>query len=187
MKFAEKAYSIFERSVADYHIDDDVDAATRQPYAAESIEGVLYAKNRSFVSVSRRNVSDRKLQARSVQVWDGEYQLSPDLYLVESNVDLDAYIRLHGGRIRQDDPVFLRGGYLLVQFEIRSLRDGQTHLSYANPGNSSRGYCNMWRLQGFMYEQRDRGGAVFTFEDGDCLLFDTGNSLYSDYESWGTH
>ena len=46
MKFAEKAYSIFERSVADYPIDDDVDAATRQPYAAESIEGVLYAKNR---------------------------------------------------------------------------------------------------------------------------------------------
>ncbi len=46
MKFAEKAYSIFERSVADYHIDDDVDAPTRQPYEASSIEGVLYAKNR---------------------------------------------------------------------------------------------------------------------------------------------
>ncbi len=46
MKFAEKSYKIFERSVADYHIDDDVDAPTRQPYAPESIEGVLYAKNR---------------------------------------------------------------------------------------------------------------------------------------------
>ncbi|MDE5662266.1 MAG: DUF4254 domain-containing protein [Muribaculaceae bacterium] len=46
MKFAEKSYSIFERSVADYHIDDDVDAATRQPFDAASIEGVLYAKNR---------------------------------------------------------------------------------------------------------------------------------------------
>lgn len=46
MKFAEKAYSIFEQSVSDYHIDDDVDAATRQPYDAASIEGVLYAKNR---------------------------------------------------------------------------------------------------------------------------------------------
>ncbi len=44
MKFAEKSYKIFEQSVADYHIDDDVDAATRQPYAPESIEGVLYAK-----------------------------------------------------------------------------------------------------------------------------------------------
>lgn len=46
MKFAEKAYKIFEQSVADYHIDDDVDAPTRQPYAVESIDGVLYAKNR---------------------------------------------------------------------------------------------------------------------------------------------
>ena len=46
MKFAEKSYRIFEQSVADYHIDDDVDAPTRQPYAPESIEGVLYAKNR---------------------------------------------------------------------------------------------------------------------------------------------
>lgn len=46
MKFAEKSYKIFEQSVADYHIDDDVDAPTRQPYAPESIEGVLYAKNR---------------------------------------------------------------------------------------------------------------------------------------------
>ncbi len=46
MNFAEKSNGIFEQSVADYHIDDDVDAATRQPYAPESIEGILYAKNR---------------------------------------------------------------------------------------------------------------------------------------------
>jgi len=46
MKFAEKSYKIFEQSVADYHLDDDVDAPTRQPYAPDSIEGVLYAKNR---------------------------------------------------------------------------------------------------------------------------------------------
>ncbi len=46
MNFAEKSYGIFEQSVADYHIDDDVHAATRQPYAPESIEGILYAKNR---------------------------------------------------------------------------------------------------------------------------------------------
>lgn len=46
MKFAQKSYSIFEQSVADYHIDDDVDAASRQPYAEGSVEAVLYAKNR---------------------------------------------------------------------------------------------------------------------------------------------
>ena len=29
MKFAENSYKIFEQSVADYHIDDDVDAKSR--------------------------------------------------------------------------------------------------------------------------------------------------------------
>lgn len=46
MTFTEKAYKIFEQSVADYHIDDDVDAVSRQPYDPESIDGILYAKNR---------------------------------------------------------------------------------------------------------------------------------------------
>lgn len=46
MNFAEKSYKIFEQSVVDYHIDDDVDALSRNPYSPESIEGVLYAKNR---------------------------------------------------------------------------------------------------------------------------------------------
>lgn len=46
MTFTEKAYKIFEQSVDDYHIDDDVDAASRQPYDVESIDGILYAKNR---------------------------------------------------------------------------------------------------------------------------------------------
>lgn len=46
MTSAEKSYSIFEQATADYHIDDDVDAASRQPYAEGTIENVLYAKNR---------------------------------------------------------------------------------------------------------------------------------------------
>lgn len=147
----------------------------------------LGSENRSFVSVGNRNVSDAALRARSVQIWDGEYQLSPDLYLADADVDLDAYIRLHGGRIRRSDPVFLRDGYLLVRFEVRSFRGEAAHLSYANAKNSARGYCNMWRMQGFLYDRTDGAGNVFSFVDGDCLLFDTKYSLHSDYESWGTH
>ncbi len=46
MKFAEKSYSIFEQATRDYHVDDDVDAPSRQPYDPATVEGVLYAKNR---------------------------------------------------------------------------------------------------------------------------------------------
>ncbi len=46
MDFADKCYRIFEQSVSDYHLDDDVDAPSRQPYAEGTIENILYAKNR---------------------------------------------------------------------------------------------------------------------------------------------
>lgn len=151
---------------------------------------VLRASDRSFLSVETRNVTDPLLRAQSVQVWNGVYQLSPDLRLVDAGIDLDGYIRQRGGRIGQRDPVFLRDGYLLVQFEVRTYpaSASQTgHLSYANVKNSRRGYCNMWQLQGFLYDRTDCFGNHFAFQDGDCLLFDTKYSLHSDYESWGTH
>ena len=151
---------------------------------------VMTAADRSYLPVEKRNVSDPELRAQSVQLWDGEYQLSPDLRLVDAGIDLDSYIRQHGGRIGQRDPVFLRDGYLLVQFEVRTYPADSPktgHLSYANTENSAAGYCNMWRLQGFSYDRTDCFGNHFMFEDGDCMLFDTKYSLHSDYESWGTH
>lgn len=148
---------------------------------------VLTAENRSYLPVTARNVKDALLQAQSVQVWSGDYRLSSDLLAVDASVDLDAYIRAHGGRLRADDRVFLQNGYLLVRFSITSYRDGVRHLSYCNTANAARGYCNMWELQGFVPERTDATGARFTFLDGDCLLFDMKYDLHSDYESWGTH
>ncbi|MCH5220348.1 MAG: DUF4254 domain-containing protein [Muribaculaceae bacterium] len=46
MTFAENCYAIFEKATADYHIDDNVDALSRNPYAEDTLEHVLYAKNR---------------------------------------------------------------------------------------------------------------------------------------------
>lgn len=162
----------------------------RKDLSEVSVPLVLTALHRSYLPVETRNVSDPVLRSQSVQVWDGAYQLSPDLYLVDADIDLNSYIRNRGGRIGQRDPVFLRDGYLLVQFEVRSYPANYAktgHLSYANTVNSARGYCNMWRLQGFSYDRMDCFGNRFVFADGDCLLFDTKYSLHSDYESWGTH
>jgi hypothetical protein len=148
---------------------------------------ILTAENRTFLPVETKNVTDAAIRAASVQVWQGTYQLSADLCLVDASVDLDAYIRQKGGRISQRDSIFLQGGYLLVNFEIRSYGAGSPKLSYANLANESQGYCNMWRLQGFSYERTDCFGNRFSFSDGDCLLFDRIYSLHRDYESWGTH
>ena len=45
MQFTTVAYSIFERSILDYHRKDDVDTDIQNPYSEKSIEYYLYLKN----------------------------------------------------------------------------------------------------------------------------------------------
>lgn len=42
---AKEAYKIFEESVIDYHLHDDVDFPIQNPYPEGSVEATLYAKN----------------------------------------------------------------------------------------------------------------------------------------------
>ena len=45
MQFTEFAFPIFEKSIEDYHKQDDVDATIQNPYPEKSIEYYLYLKN----------------------------------------------------------------------------------------------------------------------------------------------
>lgn len=45
MDFADKSFRIFEQSTLDYHKTDNVDAKRPEPYAEDTIEHTLYAKN----------------------------------------------------------------------------------------------------------------------------------------------
>ncbi len=43
--FSKFAYTIFEKSIADYHVYDDVNQAVNNPYPKDKIEHLLYLKN----------------------------------------------------------------------------------------------------------------------------------------------
>lgn len=43
--FSKFAYSIFEQSIKDYHVYDNVDQAINNPYPKDKIEHLLYFKN----------------------------------------------------------------------------------------------------------------------------------------------
>jgi hypothetical protein len=45
MLSADQCYSVFQRSIDDYHKTDDVDSPLKNPYPAESFEALLYTKN----------------------------------------------------------------------------------------------------------------------------------------------
>lgn len=45
MLSAESCYQIFQRSIDDYHVNDDVDTPLKSPFATNTFEGLLYHKN----------------------------------------------------------------------------------------------------------------------------------------------
>jgi hypothetical protein len=45
MSFSEKANTIFRQATVDYHIADNVDVTTANPYPNDSVEHILYEKN----------------------------------------------------------------------------------------------------------------------------------------------
>lgn len=45
MKFIENAWKIFNESINDYHVKDDVYATLNNPYASDSLDHLLYRKN----------------------------------------------------------------------------------------------------------------------------------------------
>ena len=45
MNFTETAWKVFNESIADYHVNDNVETQVKNPYSKESLEHLLYAKN----------------------------------------------------------------------------------------------------------------------------------------------
>ena len=45
MNFTDTAWKIFNQSIEDYHLADDVETPARNPYSGSSLEQLLYAKN----------------------------------------------------------------------------------------------------------------------------------------------
>jgi len=45
MQSADQCYTIFQRSIDDYHVHDNVDALLKNPYPEKNFESLLYSKN----------------------------------------------------------------------------------------------------------------------------------------------
>lgn len=45
ISFSERAWKVFEQSIQDYHINDNVDEIEKNPYEKSSLEQILYSKN----------------------------------------------------------------------------------------------------------------------------------------------
>ena len=135
------------------------------------------------------DASDTERFRYSMQTWYGQYYVPADLFVVDLNkhpgFDMQTYMSTaNGGRgITEEDPVFEKSGYLIVNFDIRTYNEGRAHLKYL--GGAAGG--NMWDTEDFANTpDPDDPTPIPDFEDGDVIVIDLDKSVRDKY-SPGIH
>lgn len=129
----------------------------------------------AYVDTERANAA--------VQRWYGEYSLPADVYVVKKGTDLAAYGRTN--RLDEKSSIFLKKGYIVVNFNIETIREGNTakpHLQYIHGP-----LMNQWQLEGYSRTYNDPYGKRFSLMDGDVVFYHADQSSKGDFKSQVPH
>lgn len=129
----------------------------------------------SGVNVDRANAA--------IQRWYGEYSLPADVYAVPKGTDLEPLARQN--QLDEKSNVFLKNGYIVVNFNMESLRNGNTeapHLQYIHAP-----LMNQWQMEGFNKTPTDSQGRTWPLKDGDIVFYHADQSSRNDFQSQVPH
>jgi len=121
----------------------------------------------------------------SIQRWYGEYSLPAELFAVEAGTNVAEYGRTHQG-LTDKSPIFLKDGYIVVNFNIETVRDGQTDKPYLQYIHAP--LMNQWQqMEGFRRNITDPYDRAYTLMDGDVVFYHADQSSRDDFRSMVTH
>ncbi len=131
------------------------------------------------VNVDRANAA--------IQRWYGEYSLPADVYAVPKGTNLEPLARQN--KLDEQSDIFLKNGYIVVNFNIESLRNGNTqvpHLQYIHAP-----LMNQWQLEGFnhppAFNNSTNHSSRWLLKDGDILFYYADQSSRNDFQSQVPH
>ncbi|WP_136604091.1 DUF5704 domain-containing protein [Paenibacillus dokdonensis] len=120
----------------------------------------------------------------SIQKWYGEYSLPAEPFVVIAGTNVAEYGRTHGG-LDSKSPIFLKNGYIIVNFNIESIQQGdlkRPHLQYIYAP-----LMNQWKMEGFNRDIQDAYGNRFKVTDGDIIFYNADQSSRDDFSSQVPH
>lgn len=129
----------------------------------------------SGVNVDRANAA--------IQRWYGEYSLPADVYAVPKGTDLEPLAQQN--QLDEKSKIFLKNGYIVVNFNMESLRNGNTeapHLQYIHAP-----LMNQWQMEGFNKTPTDSHGRTWPLKDGDIVFYHADQSSRNDFQSQVPH
>ncbi len=143
----------------------------------------IHALNTVYNNIPSSVAQNKRVS--SIQKWYGEYYIPGEIHVVKKGFDLKGYASAKPLNFKEN--FWLKKGYIIINFDIESIKNGVRHLSYINGENAENGYCNMWKMEGYQYNKTDNEGTQFNFIDGDFVMYYAGKSINDDYSIGGTH
>ena len=120
-----------------------------------------------------------------IQVSDGVYQWEKTMELGDSLLIMPKGIKPDNEETVNQ--YAYRGGNILINFDINGYSGNNWEYSYINVENFPKGYCNMWKTEGYLYDFVDKNGTKYKLTDGDSIIIAIKGGIYEDYEVIGTH
>lgn len=147
---------------------------------------ILPEQLRTFLRLSENIPAsvDRERANVSIQKWYGEYSLPAEPFVVAAGTNVAEYGRTHGG-LDSKSPIFLKDGYIVVNFNIESIQEGdlkRPHLQYMKAP-----LMNQWALEGYSRNIQDAYGNRFGLNDGDVVFYNADQSSRDDFSSQVPH
>jgi hypothetical protein len=136
-----------------------------------------------YAKIRAAGITDTDIVNR-MQTYYAEYFLPADIFLVEKGFDVAGYMSKYG--VSNHESFWLKGGYLIINFDIYTTRGTTKNISYLNTTNSEKGYCSMWEMEGAVsgkvsYNGRRDPATVFKFQPGDFMIYFSNKSVKDDY------
>ncbi|MFB8378158.1 DUF5704 domain-containing protein [Paenibacillus taichungensis] len=132
---------------------------------------------------SNASVTPERANA-SIQQWYGEYSIPAAPYVVPAGTNLAEYGRTNGG-LTDKSPIFMKDGYIVVNFDIESIQNGKVndpHLQYIHAP-----LMNQWKLEGYRNSILDSFMKRYNVKDGDVVFYNADKSSYDDLSSQAPH
>ena len=142
----------------------------------------LDKSDRSYGGMSERyRVTDSSQAAQGLQEWQGVVIIPEKVYVIPDTFEITRDIT-ERELARQS----YKSGSIIANMDIYTVADGKSRLSYINRKNYEKGYCNMWKTEGYRKEMLLENRQI-DIKMGDAILYQIKEENEGLYRVVGTH
>ena len=142
----------------------------------------LNKDNRSYAGIAERyRVTDSNQANRGLQEWRGTVTIPEKVYVIPDSFNVSEDIK-EMELMKQS----CKRGNIIANMEICTVANGRSRLSYINRENYEKGYCNMWKTEGYRKEMLLKNRQI-NIKMGDVILYKIKEDYIGLYRIVGTH